>query len=188
MNKVLKILILSDILVLSGFGFMNPVFSIFLLEKISGGNLFTVGIASALYLVSHAILQIIFSYKFNPDDRRWMLLAGTALFFLVPFGYIFSTNIWQVYGLQILYGLGAALAYPSWSSFFTANLEKGKRGFQYSLYSSGTAFGAAITAVIGGWLAENVGFWAVFVLTGVFALFGLLTLLDLKKRELLKKD
>lgn len=187
MNKILKILILSDIFLLSGFAFMNPVFAIFINEQIAGGTLFAVGMASAIYLISHALLQIAFSYKFNPKDRYWMLILGTIIFVLTPIGFIFSTKIWQVYALQGLYGLGAALAYPAWSSFFTANMKSGERGFQYSLHSSGTSLAAAVTAIVGGLLAEKVGFWAVFVLTSVFALVGLLLLFKLDKKEVLRK-
>ncbi|PIS04041.1 hypothetical protein COT83_02740, partial [Candidatus Peregrinibacteria bacterium CG10_big_fil_rev_8_21_14_0_10_44_7] len=137
-----------------------------------------------------------FSYVFNPKDRLWMLKVGTAIIALVPFGYIFSTNIYHIYIVEFFYGLGAAFAYPSWSSLFTAHLEKGKRGFQYSVYSSGVGIGTAITAGVGGWIADKVdlnllgihisGFQIVFLLTGIIAVAGLLMLFRLEK-EALKK-
>lgn len=187
MNKILKYLILSDIVLFTGFGFIAPIISIFISDRIIGGSIFTAGVASAIFLITHAILQICFSYWFKPKDRLWMLILGTALIAIVPFGYLASTNIWHIFILEFIYGAGAGFAYPAWSSLFTANLEKGKRGFQYALYSSGVGIGSAITGAVGAWVAENVGFQWVFIFTGIFAVAGLILLLFLNKKAALKK-
>ena len=185
-NRTLKLLILSDILVFGALGFISPILSIFIDNNLTGGGIFTAGLASTIFLVTHAVLQIIFSYKFNPKDRLWMLWLGTGIIALVPIGYIFSTHIWHLFLAEFFYGLGAAFAYPSWSSLFTSHLESGKRGFQYSLYSSGLGIGTAITAAIGGFIAEKVGFKFVFVITSILAIIGLLILFKLNKSVLRK--
>ncbi|MFH1503167.1 MAG: MFS transporter [Candidatus Diapherotrites archaeon] len=184
MNKTLKLLIISDIFVISGFGLIAPILAIFIKDNLVGGTIIAAGVASAIFLITHSLLQILFSYKFNPKDRLWMLRVGTALIVFIPFGYIFSTHIYHIYFVQFIYGVGAAFAYPSWSSFFTSNLEKGKRGFQYSLYSSSVGIGTAITAGIGAWLAEKTSFQLVFILTGILAIIGFLILFRLEKRIL----
>ncbi len=186
MNSTLKLLILSDILVYGALGFIAPILSIFIDTNLEGGGIFTAGLASTIFLLTHAILQIIFSYKFNPKDRLWMLWLGTGIIALVPVGYIFSTQIWHLFLAEFAYGVGAAFAYPSWSSLFTANLEKGKRGFQYSVYSSGLGIGTAITAAIGGIIAEKVSFQLVFGITSALAILGLLILFKLNKSVLRK--
>ena len=187
MNKVLKYLILSDIVLFTGFGFITPIIAIFISDNIAGGNIFTAGVASTIFLITHALLQIAFSYWFKPKDRFWMLVLGTALIAIVPFGYLISTQIWHIFIMEFLFGVGAGFAYPAWSSLFTANLEKGKRGFQYAIYSSGVGIGSAITGTVGGWIAENAGFHWVFMLTGIFAFIGLFLLLFLDKKETLRK-
>ncbi len=186
MNKTLKLLIISDIFVLSGFGLVSPILAIFIKDNLIGGTIMAAGIASAIFMITHALLQILFAYKFNPKDRLWMLRFGTALFVLVPIGYILSTKIYHIYVVEFIYGVAAAFAYPSWSSFFTSNLEKGKRGFQYAIYSSSVSIGTAITAGIGAWVAEKIGFEWVFIITGLFALIGFFTLLNLEKKILRK--
>ena len=186
MNTTLKLLIISDILVYGALGFVGPILSIFIDDNLVGGGIFTAGLASTIFLLTHAVLQIIFSYKFNPKDRLWMLWLGTGIIALVSIGYIFSTHIWHLFLAEFFYGLGAAFAYPSWSSLFTAHLENGKRGFQYSLYSSGLGIGTAITATIGGFVAEKIGFKFVFMLTSILAIIGLLILFKLKKSVLRK--
>jgi MFS family permease len=186
MNKTLKLLIFSDIFVISGFGLIAPILAIFIKDNLIGGTILTAGIASAIFMITHSLLQIVFAYKFNPKDRLWMLWLGTAIIALVPFGYIFSTQIYHIYLVQFIYGIGAAFAYPSWSSLFTANLEKGKRGFQFSLYSSGVSLGTAITAGVGALLAEKTSFQIVFIFTGILSIIGLLILFKLEKKILKK--
>ncbi len=185
-NRTLKLLILSDILVYGALGFVSPILSIFIDTNLTGGGIFTAGLASTIFLITHATLQLIFSYKFNPKDRLWMLWLGTGIIAIVPIGYVFSTHIWHLFLAEFAYGVGAAFAYPSWSSLFTSNLEKGKRGFQYSLYSSGLGIGTAITAAVGGLIAEKIGFKFVFVITSLLAIMGLLILFRLNKSVLRK--
>jgi len=186
MNKTLRLLILSDIFVLSGFGLIAPILSIFINDNLIGGTIFSAGLASTIYLLTHSLLQMFFAYKFNPKDRLWMLRLGTFIIACVPVGYIISTSIYHIYMVEFIYGIGAAFAYPSWSSLFTANLEKGKRGFQYATYSSSVGIGTALTAGIGAWIAEKTSFQLVFILTGFCALAGLFILFRLQKKILKK--
>lgn len=186
MNKTLRLLIISDIFVFSGFGLISPILAIFIKDNLVGGTILAAGIASTIFLITHSLLQIFFAYKFNPKDRLWMLWLGTALITLVPFGYIFSTQIYHLYIVQFIYGIGAAFSYPSWSSLFTANLEKGKRGFQWSIYNSSVGIGTAITAGLGALIAEKTDFRIVFILTGLMAIVGLLILFKLEKKILRK--
>jgi DHA1 family quinolone resistance protein-like MFS transporter len=115
-----------------------------------------------------------------------MLRLGSIIIAIVPVGYIISTSVYHLYFVEFFYGIGAAFAYPAWSSLFTSNLEKGKRGFQYSIYSSSVGVGTALTAVIGGWLAQTISFQFVFVLTGLMAMIGLFVLFRLERQVLRK--
>lgn len=186
MNKTLKLLIASDVFLFGGFGLISPIFAIFMNDNLVGGSIFSAGLASTIFLITHSVLQIIFAYKFNPKDRIWMLLLGTGIIAVVPFCYLAAVSVYHIYLIQFVYGIGAAFAYPSWSSIFTSNLEKGQRGFQWSIYSSSVGIGTAITAAVGAWLAEMISFHFVFVLTGLFGVASLLILLILDKKVLKK--
>jgi MFS family permease len=186
MNRILKLLIISDIFIWSGMGLISPILAIFINDNLIGGSIQAAGIASAIYLITHALLQILFSYKFNAEDRRWMLWVGTFFIVSTPFGYMFSTHIYHIYLVQLVYGVGAAFAYPSWFSLFGAHQEKGQRGFQWSIYNSSVSIGAAITAAAGAFVAEAFGFKTTFLLTGACAFIGLLILFGLDKKCLKK--
>lgn len=186
MNKTLKLLIISDVFVFGGLGLIGPVLSIFINDNLIGGSIFAAGLASTIYLLTHATLQMLFSYKFNPKDRLWMLRLGTALIVLVPLGYSLTTHIYHLYIVEFIHGIGAAFAYPTWSSLFTSNLEKGKRGFQYSIYSSSVGIMTALTAAAGAWVAEKINFKFIFLITGLITFAGLLILFKLEKKILRK--
>ena len=186
MNRTLKLLTISDIFVIGGFGLIAPILAIFIKDNLIGGTILTAGIASAIFLITHSILQIVFSYTFNPKDRLWMLRLGTFLTCLVPIGYILSTHSWHIYVVEFVYGIAAGFAYPSWLSLFTANLEKGKRGLQYSIYNSSVSIGTALTALAGALIAEKAGFKIVFIFTGIMSLIGMLILFKLDKKVLKK--
>ena len=182
MNKTLKLLILSDVFIYSGFGLIAPIIAVFIKDELIGGTLFGIGVSSAIFLVVNAILQIVFANKFNRKDRKWMLLLGTLLTVLIPFGYILSKSIWHIFIVQLIYGIGASFSYPAWYSLFSSNLTKGQEGFQWSINNSCVSVGTALTAALGGWLVDIIRFKLVFVLTGIMSLIGFLTLLKINKR------
>ena len=181
MNNTLKLLTISDIFIFTGFGLISPILAVFIKDGLNA-TLFQVGIASAIFLIVHAVLQIIFAQIFNSKDRRWMLIVGTILIAIVPFIYIFSTKIEHIFIAQLIYGIGAGFAYPSWYSLFSSNIEKKQSGFQWSIYNSGVSIGTGISAAAGAWLAEEIGFQWVFAITGLIAVCGLLILFKLDKK------
>jgi DHA1 family quinolone resistance protein-like MFS transporter len=181
MHKTLRLLTISDIFVYTGFGLISPILAIFIKDNLVGGTLLAAGIASAIFLIVHALLQILFADIFSPKDRRWMLLLGTVFIAFVPFGYIFATKVWHIFIIQILYGVGAGFAYPAWYSLFSSYLDKKQGGYQWSVYNSTVSIGTAVTAALGAWLAGIIGFRWVFLITGTVAVVGLLILFKLDK-------
>jgi MFS family permease len=79
-------------------------------------------------------------------------------------------------------GLAAAIAFPGWYSIFTKHVDKGKEGFEWSLYDVVLGLGMAGMAALGGFLADAYGFNVLFVLISGFTLMGALLLLVIKNR------
>ena len=57
-SKLVKFFVISDFFLLAGWGFIDPVFSVFIVQRIAGGTLITVGIAAAIYWILKSVLQI----------------------------------------------------------------------------------------------------------------------------------
>lgn len=186
MNNTLKLLIVSDAFLNGALGLTSPILAVYLAGQLPGGSLTFVGLATMIFLFTKVVFQLIFSKIFQPKHRFFMVIVGTTLIAVVPFLYIFSKNVWVFCLVQIVYGLGAGLAYPAWFSLFASNLTKGKQGFEWSVYSGLVGVAVAAAAYGGSWIATKYGFNLVFFLTGCFALIGMIILLGLEKDNLKK--
>jgi len=186
MNRIIKFLMISDILVLTSFGLIDPILAIFFKENLVGGTIFAAGLASTIFLLVKSCVQLPFSKYVDSSNYnvrlRWLII-GSFLISSVPFIYIFINDIKMVYLVQIIYGLGSGLAYPSWLGLWSTNLDKQKESFEWSLYSTLTGLGIALTAVVGAALSQYVGFNYTFLLVGFLSLIGSFVLFALEKQD-----
>jgi len=175
-NKIIKVLILSDFIITSAFGFVAPIFALFITDKIQGGTIETVGFAAAFYWVAAVLTRIpiarfVDRTKSEKDDFYFMIF-GSIIISVVPFLYILSAKIWHIYLIEVLYGLGYSLRLPGWFGMFTRHIDKGHEGYEWSADSVVAGVGAAVTAALGGVLAARLGFEALFILIGAVSIIG----------------
>ncbi len=185
MNKKLYLLILSDIFILSSFGLIAPIFAIFIISDLAGGSIFTAGLATTIFLSVKSITQLPLSKYFidKQKHKTRLLVFGTFLIILVPIIYFFSKNVYEIFLAQIIYGFGAALAYPTWFTLFTTYIDKKHKGFEYAIWSTGVGIGTAVAAFLGAGIASLVGFDYLFLSVGFIAFLGFLLLIILNKIE-----
>lgn len=173
MNRTIKLLMFSDVFVQTGFGLIDPILAIYIKEDLVGGTIFAAGLASMLFLVTKCLVQLPFSrYVDRHNEKVKWLILGTLLLSVVPFIYIFAQDIKLIYVAQILFGIGSGLAYPTWLGLWSVNLDQRQESFEWSLYSTATGIGTAITAGIGAAIAQFIGFKLTFVIVGIMALAG----------------
>lgn len=172
-NQFIWVLIWSAFLITFGFGLITPIFAVFLTEQIRGGSLVVVGVAEMIYLGTKSIFQIPVSLLIDktPGERIdfYSMFLGGILITLVPFLYLFAEFPWQIYILQFIYGLGSALDWPAWMGLFTRHIDENKESFEWSLQTTFEELGMAGAALVGGILAERLGFKPVFLLVGIFS-------------------
>ena len=181
MNKTIKLLILSDIFVVTGFGLISPILAIFIKDNLIGGTIFSAGLASTIFLITKSVVQLPFSrYADSHNSRKFWLIVGTLLFTTVPFIYIFTKSIYMIYIAQIINGIGSGLMYPTWIGIFSTHLDKKHEGFEWSIYSTAVSIGTAIAAVIGAAVAQFMGFQMTFLLVGAMSLVGCFILFGLE--------
>ena len=183
MNRTLKILLLSDIFLLTGFGLISPILAIFIKENLVGGTIFAAGLSVFIFWTTKSVVQLPLSkYVDKHDHRISLLIAGTFIMALVPFAYIFINHVNFIYLVQALYGIGSGLAYPCWIGLWSTNLEKHHESFEWSVYSTFAGLSVAFAAAIGGLLAETMGFNFTFAIVGISALVGGFVLFNLEKK------
>lgn len=189
-NKVIKFLILSDVALLSGLGFVTPIFAIFLTENIKGGNIRVAGFAAAIYWIVQSVVIIPFGRYLDKNhgekDDLWFVIVGNLLAALVVFGYVFARLPWHIYFLQGIYALGMGMNIPGYTAIFTRHIDKDKEAFDWSVRAALVGIGAGLAGALGGIIAHNFGFNILFVGVGIFILLGaflpLLILREMKSR------
>lgn len=189
-NRVVKFLIYSDFLLSSGFGLVSPIFAIFLVNRIQGGDVKVAGIAAATYWITKSLLQIPIGRYLDKNhgekDDFYFMIIGVIASSSVPIGYIFSSLPWHIYLLQAVFAFGMAMNVPSWSAIFTRHIDKGKEAFEWSTESTLYGIGAGITGALGGFLASKFGFNAVFIGVSVIVFSAGVLLIFISRNIFLK--
>ena len=183
LNPKLLLLIFSDILILSSFGLIGPIFAVFITDGLVGGTLVTAGLATTVFFVVRSVISLPLSRYFIDKEKHktHSLLLGTLFIISVPFIYAAATSVYTIFIAQAIYGLGAAMAYPAWFSLFTTYMDKKHKGFEYTLWSTGVGIGAAVAAYVGAEVADLLGFKYLFFLVGGIAFLGFVLLIILDR-------
>lgn len=186
-NKVIKFLISSDLILNSGWGLISPIFAIFIIERIQGGDAKVAGIAAAIYWIVKSCLQIpigrYLDKKHGEKDDFHCMFIGTFLAGLVPFGFLFASLPQHIYFLQFIFAVSMAMAIPSWSAIFSRHLDRGQEAFEWGLESTALGMGAGIAAAVGGVLVAIVGFEIIFILVGVLTILSSFLLIFIYSEE-----
>ncbi len=176
-NKIIKILIFSDVILETGFGFVAPIFAIFIYQKFQGGGVEGVevaGFAMAIYWGVKSVLEIPFGKYLDKvsgeKDDLWFVIIGNILAAGAVFGYLLSFLPWHIYLCQGIYSLGMAMNIPGYCAIFTRHIDKGKEAFEWSARSTFIGIGAGISGALGGVIAGKFGFNVLFIGVGIFVL------------------
>ncbi len=191
-NRVVKILILSDVILLTGLGFISPVFAIFIANNIQGGDVRVAGFAASIYwIVLSLVLIPIGKYLDKKPGEKYdlgFIVIGNILAALAAFGYLFSFLPWHIYVLQAVYGIGMGMSIPGYMAIFTRHIDKGKEAQSWGTRSAFVGVGAGIAGSLGGIIVYRFGFDLLFIIVGTFLFFSALLPLLISKELLLKKE
>jgi|SRR3972149_7864523 len=179
-NKVIEYLTFSDILMMSGWGLISPIIAVFFTEQIVGGSVKLAGLAAAAYFLTKSVVQIpvarYIDVRRGERDDYWVMIIGSLLITISAFLYIVIQYPWQVFLVQVIYGIGGGFSYPSWLAIFTRHIDRKEEGFEWSIYYTTIDLGAALTSGLGALLVAQLGYKPVFAIVGVLSFLGTLFL------------
>ena len=183
LNKIIKYLIFSDLVFYSGWGLISPIFAIFLLNSIHGGNAFVVGLAAGINLIVRSVLRVPFGVCADKNQRisYHLMLWGLLIAALVPFGYMYSSLPMHIYILQAILGASLAMSTAGWTALFSRHMDKGKESTEWGVDAVAVGIGPGIAGVLGGAAVTYFGFEYVFVAVALIGLIGVVLLLAIKK-------
>ncbi len=167
---------------------MGPIFAIFILKNVAIGNISeaakVAGFSALCFWTVKSLLQIpigrYLDKNHGEQDDFWFMVVGTFMMALVPLGYLFSTQPWHIYVLQIFYAVAASVNFPSWSAIFTRHIDVGKEAFEWGAHSTVSGVGVGIAGGIGGIAVAYFGFSGVFMFVSAFSILSGFLLLIVK--------
>ncbi|MEK9183508.1 MAG: MFS transporter [Patescibacteria group bacterium] len=175
-NKIIQKLILVDLTVMSGWSLVDPVFAIFIIDRIQGATVVTIGFAAAIYWFAKSMLQMPVALMLDrikgEKDDHLVLVLGLTLSSLAAISLIFITQIWQLYLIKLLQAIAFSLFIPSWYSLFSRHLDGSHRSFEFSLDSTVAGLAAGLTGLLSGVLVQSFGFVAIFFIAAALSLLA----------------
>ena len=187
LNKIIRYLIYSDLVFYTGWGLISPIFAIFILDSIKGGDAFVVGMAAAVHLIIRSVLRVPFGIQVDRGSQRKAfryMFIGLLIAAFVPAGYIFASNVWHIYALQAVLGVSLAMSTAGWTGIFAKHMDRGKESTEWGVDAVAVGLGPGIAGAIGGLTVSYFGFFWVFIAVTVAGFLGVLLLLFIR-REIL---
>ncbi len=175
-NKVVKFFIIGDLLLWSGWGFIDPLFSIFVVNSIAGATILSLGYLAVIYWVTKSCLQIpvsLFLDKTGGEkDDFYALIFGLLISGVASFSFMAAKTITEVYIIQLIKAVGFALYIPAWSAILTRHLDKGHSAFEWAVSSSSVGLGIGLAGFLGSLIANFSGIRTVFLVTGLMSIIS----------------
>lgn len=190
-SKIMTALTLNDLFTWSAGQLVAIIFVLFALEHIDGATTTQIGLATMVYMGVAGAFNMPFGKLL--DKKKGYLdesvaltistfIRGTALIALA-----FSTQLWQMYALQVVLGISTSLNYIAWRALFTHYMDNKHPGEEWGAYQTLMSIGYAIAAGVGGFLGDHIEFKYILALAGVVTIVGslvpLLVMDEVKKKK-----
>lgn len=181
-NTIVKAYIMSDSLLWSAWNFVTPIFAIFVVNDLNGGNVQTASLGFSTYLLFRVIFDL-FSGRFllkSSDKRKMtMAVAGMLCISIAYLGFAFTKEVTLMFFFYAVAGVGLGIATPAKNALFSLHLDKNKETAEWGVADAVIFSGMAIASTIGGIIAKFFGFQTLFLLAFFINLFATLPYLFL---------
>ena len=168
-NFTLFILALANASVVVGMGLLTP--SILLIKNHFSANAESVQLLLTYYMIAAGLGQLIFGTLSDFYGRKPILVLGGFLFFAASLLSIFASDLIYLLILRIFQGLGAAACMSMARVIITDSFKKAEAAEKLSLMTAIMVIFPLISLILGGFIAEAIGWIGVMY---IFVIFGLI--------------
>src|SRR3989338_364713 len=186
MKLELRLLLLSNYLNFFGSGLFLHLYAVFVQSM--GGNIFHAGASFGTYTLTAGLVTFIFGKLEDKIlDKRKMLCLG---YFFVAIGassYLFITELWHIYIVQVLNAIAFGIFNPAWKTLYANDEDIGKQAQEWALVDGGDMILISIAAVLGGFLVNWYGFRMLFFLMAFVQLVAFVFSLQVLRKKKGKK-
>lgn len=176
-NGVVKAFIISEIFLWSSWNAVTPIFAIFAASKIPGGNTEIAAASFSTYLIVRVIFELIsgrYLSKSNDMQKFIVSIIGIILISVGYVGFALTKNVSSLFVYYGIIGVGLGIASPAKNCLFSSHLDKNKEVAEWSMYDGLVFMGMAMSAAIGGFVANRYGFTFLFYLVAITNLLSII--------------
>jgi MFS family permease len=182
-NKALRILLITNGLVLLAAAMLGPIYALFV-ENV-GGDLLDASLTGGFFALAAGVTTLIAGKFADKNKRKELIVAfGYAVMGLGFLLYIFVNSIWFLFGVQILLGFAEAFYSPAFDALFSKHITKKKACREWGTWEAINYFSIAIGAAIGGLIVSNFGFNPIFIIMSALCFVSATYLFHLHKKIL----
>lgn len=179
-NRIVRYFIAADLTVLAGWGLADPILAIFVIDKIPGATLLTIGTMAAIYWVVKSAIQIPISLFLDrttgEKDDFYAVVLGLLVASITLFSFMAATSVTHLYIIQFIKAIAFGFYVPAWSAIVSRHLDKDKVAFEWALNSTTVGLSIGAAGLLGSWIARY-SFDLVFLFGGFLCLASALILL-----------
>ncbi|GBE95394.1 major facilitator superfamily protein [Nostoc cycadae WK-1] len=139
-----------------------------------GGSKQEIGIVMGGFAIGLLLFRPMLGKLADKRGRKLVLLIGTAVAAIAPFGYLVFTSIPLLFWLRIFHGISIAAFTTGYTALVADLAPVSIRGEIISYMSLTAPIGLAVGPAIGGYLQETSGYSRLFLFTATIAFIGLL--------------
>ncbi len=177
-TKSFIFMILGMFFLFTAFYMLYPTLPLFINQI--GGNDTQVGLAMGAFMLSAVIFRPIVGGLLDRFGRLPFIIGGLILFALSMYIYNWITGIVVLMGLRIFHGMSWAISTTSILTAITDMIPPTRRGEGLGWSGLATTFAMAIGPMFGIWVAQNLSYHALFLITVGFSVVALLLIIRTK--------
>lgn len=167
-NLALRILLITDGLVVLAGAMLGPIYALFVRDI--GGDILDTGLAASVFTATAGVV-VFFSGRLSDriKENELIVALGYAVRGTGFLGYLLVDSIMTLLLVQVVVGIGEALCSPAYDALFSKHLNPGRSGSQWGTWESMNYFALAVGALVGSAIVSLFGFPVLFVIMGCFA-------------------
>ncbi|MBI4130223.1 MFS transporter [Candidatus Roizmanbacteria bacterium] len=189
MDEGVKALIISDTFLWSAWHFVTHIFAIFAVNEISGGSVGIAASAYSVHLIARVFSELASGRYLSGVTRQRRLkefvivVAGLLLLSVAYIGFATAQTVVVLFAGYIASGIGFGISAPARQTFFSLHLDKNKEEAEWGLRDAAVFGGMALSAALGGFVAQQYGFRVLFILSAIINFLSLIPYFLYFKRE-----
>jgi MFS family permease len=102
------------------------------------------------------------------------LVAGMTIMTLAYIGFSFTETVTMLFSMYTAIGIGVGITTPARLAFFSMHLDKNKESTEWGIRDATVFGGMAMSAALGGFIAERYGFSVLFIISAIVNILALI--------------